>query len=257
MDIASLLQQNTNAFTITFAHDILAETTWAFPRHHLIYATQGCLMLEVEDAIWQLPPSQAAWIPANVQATAASYHAINCLSIFFHDDFFESEDFLCRVFPVSTLAREMILYSQRWAENVPHPESLVADQFYASLAYVCRDLYQEIGIQYLPKAKSPELNELLHYILENLAENLTLAEASTVFNLSKRTIARRFSEELHLSWSQYLYRARMIKAFELLAGGHNVTETALAVGFKSMSAFSTAFRKFANLSPKEYRDLFL
>ena len=38
-------------------------------RHYLLYSAKGAIRLEAEDRHWMLPPSRAAWIPANTPIT--------------------------------------------------------------------------------------------------------------------------------------------------------------------------------------------
>jgi AraC-like DNA-binding protein len=55
-------------------------------------------------------------------------------------------------------------------------------------------------------------------------------------------LSRLFSKEMGMTIPQYLRQIRMERAAELLLGGrHNVTETAMEVGYSSLSHFSKAF----------------
>jgi len=55
-------------------------------------------------------------------------------------------------------------------------------------------------------------------------------------------LSRIFSKEMGMTIPQYLRRVRMERAADLLLGGrHNVTETAMEVGYSSLSHFSKAF----------------
>lgn len=256
VDINQLIAQNISAFTVESTFEAI-HTSWSLDRHHLVYAKQGLFTLEVEDAVWRLPPSRAAWIPASAEVCVRSERSIDCISVLFRRDFVVPELFQCRVFQVSPLIREMILFSRRWQGETETPQDAPAiDHFYATLAFLCRESFQNLSTLYLPKAQSPEMSRLLNHILATLDHPLTLEDLAEFSGFSKRTLSRRFSDELHITWSQYLHRARMIRALDLLATGQNVTETALSVGFQSMSAFSTAFRSFADLSPKQYQNQF-
>ena len=63
--------------------------------------------------------------------------------------------------------------------------------------------------------------------------------------------------DAEMTWRQFLHRARMIRAMELLATGEStVTETVFECGFDSLSAFSQAFRRFTGASPAAYRKMF-
>ena len=105
----------------------------------------------------------------------------------------------------------------------------------------------------LPRAKTPELAQAIEYTLENLQE-ITIDEVTTASNLSARTLRRRMQQETGISWQKFLHTARMMRAMEILATPEaQVTETALAVGYNSLSAFIRAFTRFTSETPGHYR----
>ena len=56
-----------------------------------------------------------------------------------------------------------------------------------------------------------------------------------------------------LSWRTYLLHARMLPAMALLAApGQSVADTAIAVGFDSISSFTRAFAQFCGETPSSY-----
>jgi AraC-like DNA-binding protein len=64
-----------------------------------------------------------------------------------------------------------------------------------------------------------------------------------------RSFKQAFGETPH----QYLLRRRIERAKELLRStGLSVTEVSIAVGFRSLGSFSTAFRALVGESPSEY-----
>jgi AraC-like DNA-binding protein len=64
-----------------------------------------------------------------------------------------------------------------------------------------------------------------------------------------RSFKQAFGETPH----QYLLRRRIERAKELLRStGLSVTEVSIAVGFRSLGSFSTAFRALVGQSPSEY-----
>ena len=63
---------------------------------------------------------------------------------------------------------------------------------------------------------------------------------------------------IQMTWRPFVGRARMIRAMELLSGQDvPVIEVAYSVGFESVSAFSTAFRRFVGETPSRYRRRFV
>jgi AraC-like DNA-binding protein len=71
--------------------------------------------------------------------------------------------------------------------------------------------------------------------------------------LSERYLTRCFHKEMNITPVEYLNRYRLKEAKALLGNGANVTKTALAVGFSSVSYFTRLFEKEVGVSPGTYR----
>ncbi len=93
------------------------------------------------------------------------------------------------------------------------------------------------------KRVAKERVERVKAILERDIENPpALGEMAKEVGCSQFHLSRIFSEETGTTISRYLRTTRLEKAAELLrAGNHNVTETAMMVGYSSLSHFSKAF----------------
>lgn len=90
-------------------------------------------------------------------------------------------------------------------------------------------------------------------ILENLSEPLPLEELGRRVACSHFYLSRTFTRETGMTISQWLRRARLERAAELLkAGKCNVTEAALEVGYSSLSHFSEAFHEVYGCCPGLY-----
>ena len=102
-----------------------------FPGHYLLYASSGTFTLEVEERQWWLPPQRAAWVRAEVLFRLRASAPVTNSSILFAVGSIPEPSFTGRVFAVSPLAREMILYSMRWGmERDPNDEA--ANTFFAT-----------------------------------------------------------------------------------------------------------------------------
>ena len=88
---------------------------------------------------------------------------------------------------------------------------------------------------------------------ERLVEPPSLEELGRRVGCSQFHLSRIFSKEMGMTIPQFLRRARMERAAELLASGKwNVTEAALEVGYSSMSHFSQAFCETMGCCPNLY-----
>lgn len=71
--------------------------------------------------------------------------------------------------------------------------------------------------------------------------------------MSRSVFARRFSEAVGVAPVEYLLGWRMALAKDvLLRGGNTLEEVAETVGYRSASAFSTAFNQRVGCPPSEY-----
>jgi AraC-like DNA-binding protein len=90
-------------------------------------------------------------------------------------------------------------------------------------------------------------------LLETLAEPPSLEELGRRVGCSHFYLSRTFTRETGLTLSQWLRRARLERAAELLRTRKcNVTEAALEVGYSSLSHFSQAFHEMFGCCPGLY-----
>lgn len=247
----------TYTFGIAQTFDDL-DTGWrSFPGHYLLYAAQGIFHLEAVNARWFLPPQRAAWVRAGESIRLRTHGPVACNSVLFATSTIPEPQFPCCVFGVTPLVREMIRHTLRWGME-RKPDDLVAERFFGVLADLCGDLAAQPDTLWLPRPTSPELARAMEYALADLSSSLQAGAAAEAADISERTLARRFAEETQMTWRQFVGRARMIRAMELLsAQDAPVIDVAYSVGFESVSAFSTAFRRFVGETPSRYRRRFV
>jgi len=93
----------------------------------------------------------------------------------------------------------------------------------------------------------------MQHALQHLQEEPSIEDAARLAGVSPRTLARRFRDEAGTTWREFLHNARMMRAMELLADRQrSVTDTAYAVGFNSLGAFTRAFVDFTGERPRDY-----
>lgn len=100
-----------------------------------------------------------------------------------------------------------------------------------------------------------KLRRLHDFIVENLAQDLSLEDLAAAADMSPSHLCRRFKQATGSTPYRYVLNARIEKAKELLAKGHvPISDAALSVGFSSQSHFSDTFRRFTGKSPKQFLD---
>ncbi|MDT0557156.1 AraC family transcriptional regulator [Ichthyenterobacterium sp. W332] len=92
-----------------------------------------------------------------------------------------------------------------------------------------------------------------NYIEKNYHTKLDLDVLSNTQFVSKYHMLRLFKKYYGQTPRQYLIDKRIEKSKKLLARGLSVTETCFAVGFESLSSFSTLFKTKTSKSPTEFQ----
>lgn len=72
-------------------------------------------------------------------------------------------------------------------------------------------------------------------------------------SLSKHYLCDLFKRSTAMTVNNYLQSRRILYAKELLAEGHNVTETAELSGFGDQGNFIRVFKKYMEITPKQYQ----
>ena len=97
----------------------------------------------------------------------------------------------------------------------------------------------------------------IDYIEEHLAESVSLATLARLVCLNPSYFCRAFRQSFGMPPQRYKSTQRIERAKVLLAQpGSSVTDVGLMLGFSDTSAFSTAFRRIAGLTPNAYRRSF-
>ena len=96
--------------------------------------------------------------------------------------------------------------------------------------------------------------DLLCYIGEHLAEELSVEDLANRFYISKYHMMRRFRAETGYTIHAYLVSKRLVLAREQIASGMPVLQAAAACGFGDYSAFCRAYRRQFGQPPSSARE---
>jgi len=95
---------------------------------------------------------------------------------------------------------------------------------------------------------------LIDWIEKNYAEKITLSHLAEISDINEKYLCRFFREFTGFTPTDYINRLRIERAcFEISVNGKSVTEAAIDCGFCDMSYFSKTFKKYKEISPKEYK----
>lgn len=108
------------------------------------------------------------------------------------------------------------------------------------------------------KNKSPKIKELIHasvsFINNNFERDISVGDISKFVFLSTSYFTRAFKEEIGISPMNYLLKVRVDRAKELLEESElKISDIALQVGFSNQQRFNEMFKKYAGITPMQYR----
>lgn len=118
---------------------------------------------------------------------------------------------------------------------------------------------------YLLKPSHPDtfqynktLSNIIHFFEVHYAEDINAELISEKFVISKYALSRLFKKHTGVTMVQYLNNIRISKAKQLLEDRNkNITEIATLTGYNSATSFSRVFKQIMNISPQNYRKVFI
>lgn len=135
--------------------------------------------------------------------------------------------------------------------------SLAADAARVSVMPLERSGGQAQFISYPAPTDAASLDALLTWMTSHLHRPLGLRQLAKRAGMSTRTLSRRFRDQLGTTPAQWLKRARIRRAQQLLeTTSHPVERIAELAGFGSTAAFRTRFVRQVGTAPLSYRRAF-
>ncbi len=146
---------------------------------------------------------------------------------------------------------EMLTLNQKLLKNVSSLQdfSALSAWFYRSI-----DKYMDAMFAF-PKARhASSIQSCIQYIRQHYTSRLTLEDTARAVGLSPDYLSRIFKQETGVTFTHYLNDLRIRKARDLIRhSGLRLTDICQMVGFDDQSYFTKVFRRFAGMSPNEYR----
>jgi AraC-like DNA-binding protein len=228
-----------------------------FPVHahswrQLVYAIDGVLNVAVEGRCFVVPPDQAVWVPSSVLHCVGSLHGAQYRSLYLVDRPGDVRFSGLTALGVSPLVRELIIEAAMIAERRE-----LGSPYGVRLVNLLVDTIGRLEPQpfSLPWPRSESLSKLCEALFADPSDDRERADWARWLGMSDRTLARRCETELGMSLRTWQRHMRLFKAIELLGSGENVTNTALALGYNSTSAFTYMFRRGTGKSPTQFASI--
>lgn len=104
-----------------------------------------------------------------------------------------------------------------------------------------------------PPGKEPHyVNLIRDYLKSHYAENVSLAQLTSITNLSPFYLLRAFRKQVGCPPHEYQTQVRIARARKLIRKGHTISEVALETGFFDQSHLSRNFKRIVGIPPGQY-----
>lgn len=97
-----------------------------------------------------------------------------------------------------------------------------------------------------------EIARAIEYLSSHLNEAVTIENMAAQVGMSRAVLHRKFKQATTMSPIQFVKSMRLNNAAMKIAGGMNVSEAAMDVGYVSSSQFSREFKRLYGQSPRQW-----
>lgn len=217
-------------------------------RAQLLHAASGVVLVGTGQGRWMVPPGHAMWIPAGIEHAVEMLGPVRMESVYVAPGAISGLPEGLRVIALSPLMRCLI------AEAValpPAPAPSGRDGLLMGLLLSEIPRLREMPLG-LPFPAEPRMAALCRRFLAAPSPQATIDAWAGELGMSRRSFTRAFARETGLSLSVWRQQACLFAALPRLAEGEPVTGVALDLGYESVAAFTTMFRRMLGASPRAY-----
>lgn len=213
----------------------------------LVLALKGAVTCEVSDAVWMVPPQCSVWIPGGLPHSVRATANARICYLFVQPGAAALPDHCCTL-SISSLVRELILHI------ADAPSDYLAESATGRKAFVLLEELAQMPIErlHLPISNEPRLRRISKMLSGNPADRRTLADWGRVVAMSERSLARLVRQETGLTFGRWRQQFHLIVALRQLSSGQSVQRVADELGYESVTAFITMFKKSVGMPPAKY-----
>jgi AraC-like DNA-binding protein/quercetin dioxygenase-like cupin family protein len=217
-------------------------------RSQLLYALTGVVMVSTGKGRWMVPPEHAIWLPAGTDHAVEMLGDVAMRSIYVLPDALDGLPDDLRVVAITDLMRNLIIEAVTLPPD-PHKESRGA-------LIMCLLLHEIPNLPQRPLAlpfpSDRRLAALCRRFVSEPSPHATIDDWAKAAGMSRRSFTRAFHRETGLSLSTWRQQACLFAALPRLADGEPITGVALDLGYESVAAFTTMFKRMLGESPRNW-----
>lgn len=209
---------------------------------------QGLMMVESKHGFFVNPPRFIAWIPPDTEHSFANPGPIEGWTVFIKKERTKNLPDHPALLDCSELLEPLAKRLAGWAVTD------FSSNEYQRMSEVFLDELQHSTIQpfSLPLPEDAKLRKIATLLIENPANYKTGSELASWVGMSSRSLTRHWMNAVGISLTQYRQLSRLLNSINSLSKGKDVQQVAWEVGYESVSAYITAFKKNFGFTPGKY-----
>lgn len=219
------------------------------PWNQFTYATEGTLIVDIQNRRHIITPEQAIWIPEGTRHASGALMNTALRTLYVKDPPQLMMPDEITVYAMNPLLKALILEMERM-DLVDEPTAYIEKVNELVIEQLHR--LEKLNL-HLPWPQSPLLLKICEAIYEQPGDEKTIEEWGSELGASARTITRYFEREVGMTMREWRRRVRLFRSIEWLENGMPVTAVALNLGYASTSAFTYMFRELTGASPTEWK----
>jgi AraC-like DNA-binding protein/quercetin dioxygenase-like cupin family protein len=217
-------------------------------RCQLLYALSGVVLVSTDAGRWMVPPGHGIWIPSGTEHAVEMAGDVAMYSLYVVPGAVAELPGDLRVVGMTQLMRTLVV------EAVGLPQDGEADE---RGGYLMGLILHEIPRLErrplaLPMPTTLRLARICRRYVDAPSPHVTIDNFADAAGMSRRSFTRLFHKETGLSLAKWRQQACLLAALPRLSQGEPVTSVALDLGYDSVPAFTTMFRRMTGLAPKAY-----
>ncbi|MFT8929633.1 MAG: response regulator [Sporolactobacillus sp.] len=102
---------------------------------------------------------------------------------------------------------------------------------------------------------TPLLQKAMKFVQNNYAKNIRLQDVAAYSHVSANYLSKRFNDELHASYNEYLAQLRINQAKKLMIEHpeYSLQYISDTVGYSSQNYFTNSFKKYEKMTPTQFK----
>ncbi|WLP57415.1 AraC family transcriptional regulator [Agrobacterium fabrum] len=211
----------------------------------LVMPLRGGVTCRVPSGMWMVPPHCGVWVPGGMLHSNVATANARLFFLFIEPGAADLPNRCCTL-SLSPLVRELIIELADQSEVATADSELMTTLLLSALSRM------PVEHLHLPLTDEPRLARIASELADDPSDRSTMAQWARRVAMSENSLARLVQHQTGLTFGRWRQQLQLIIAIRSLASGATVQQVSGDLGYESVSAFITMFKKALGTSPSRY-----